>query len=132
MQHRIRTTANIQHRAKELRQAETPAEKMLWARLRNRQLGGFKFRRQHPLGPFIADFYCAECRLVVELDGSIHDSQKAEDEQRTRQFEEFNYRVIRFSNEEILSNIESALQKILAACQIPLSPNGERGARRAG
>ena len=127
MRPRIRTTANIQRRAKELRQEATPAEKMLWERLRNRQLGGFKFRRQHPLGPFIADFYCAERRLVVELDGGIHDTQKEEDEQRTRQFEEFKYRVIRFRNEEILTNIEIVLQKILEACQIPLSRNRERG-----
>ena len=122
MKPRIRTTANIQRRAKELRQEATPAEKMLWERLRNRQLGGFKFRRQHPLGPFIADFYCAERRLVVELDGGIHDTQKEEDEQRTRQFEEFKYRVIRFRNEEVLSNIEIALQKILEACQISPLP----------
>ncbi len=105
----------------------TPAERMLWERLRNRQLGGLKFRRQHPLGPFIADFYCAEKRLVIEVDGIIHEQQKEQDEQRTRQFEEFRYRVIRFKNEEITSNIELVLENILKACLVPLSPNGERG-----
>jgi len=64
---RIRTSASIQQRAKELRQKMTPAEKMLWESLRNRRLGGHKFRRQHPLGPFIADFYCAEKNWCLRL-----------------------------------------------------------------
>jgi very-short-patch-repair endonuclease len=133
--HRIRTTAGVQQHAKELRKKMTPAEKILWERLRDRQLGEFKFRRQHPLGPFIADFYCAEKRLVVEIDGDIHEFQKNQDEQRTHQFEEYGYRVIRFQNVEIETNLFMVLNKILKACQlpsptrresIPLSPNGER------
>ena len=83
-EHRIRTAAGIQQRAKELRQEMTRAEQLLLERLRKRQLSGLKFRRQHPLGPFITDFYCAEKRLVVEIDGDIHDLQKTQDEQRTR------------------------------------------------
>ncbi|MBA4379930.1 MAG: hypothetical protein C0393_04475 [Anaerolinea sp.] len=120
-EHRIRTSASIQQRAKELRQEMTPAEKILWEHLRGRQLGGFKFRRQHPLGPFITDFYCAEKRLVAEIDGDIHDLQREQDEQRTRQFEEFGYRVIRFRNEEVETNIGLVLKKILEACRLPLS-----------
>lgn len=123
---RIRTSAGIQLRAKELRQEMTPAEKVLWQFLRNRQLGGLKFRRQHPLGPFIADFYCAERRLVIELDGDIHNFQKEEDEQRTRQFEEFGYRVIRFQNEQIETNIASVLREISEACHLPSPAHGKR------
>jgi len=91
---RIRTSAGIQQHARELRHEMTRAEQLLWERLRDHQLGGLKFRRQHPLGPFIADFYCAEKRLVLEIDGDIHDLQREQDEQRTRQYEEFGYRVI--------------------------------------
>jgi len=109
----------------------TRAEQLLWERLRNRQLGGLKFRRQHPLGPFITDFYCAEKRLVVEIDGDIHDLQKEQDEQRTRQFEEFGYRVIRFRNEEIEANISLVVKKIFEACQSP-SPRMGRGDRGEG
>ena len=127
MQNRIRTTANIQQRAKELRKESTPTEKVLWERLRNRQLGGFKFRRQAPMGNVITDFYCAECKLIIEIDGDIHDFQIEEDATRTKQIESFGYRVIRFRNEEVVSNIESVLTKILNACKAPFSPNGEKG-----
>ncbi|MGA9350824.1 MAG: endonuclease domain-containing protein [Anaerolineae bacterium] len=113
---RIRTSAQIQQRACELRQQMTPAEKLLWSRLRNRQLGGLKFRRQHPLGPFVADFYCAERRLVVEIDGDIHDLQPDRDAARTEQFEQYGYRVIRFHNEQVLTSIEGVLSAIEAAC----------------
>ena len=106
----------------------TQAEQLLWERLRNRQLSGLKFCRQHPLGPFITDFYCADKRLVVEIDGDIHALQREQDEQRTCQFEDFGYRVIRFRNEEIETNIGLVLKKILEACQLP-SP---RMGRRAG
>jgi len=106
----------------------TQAERLLWERLRNRQLSGLKFRRQHPLGPFITDFYCAEKRLVVEIDGDIHDLQNEQDEQRTRQFKEFGYRLIRFRNKEVETNIGLVLTKVLEACKLP-SP---RIGRRAG
>lgn len=113
---RIRTPAQVQQRARELRQQMTPAEKLLWSRLRNKQLNGLKFRRQHPLGPFIADFYCAARRLVVEIDGDIHDLQPERDAARTEQFEQYGYRVIRFRNEQVLNDIESVLAAIEAAC----------------
>ena len=69
------TSPEITFRARELRKDMTPAEKMLWARLRNRQLSDLKFRRQHPIGPFVADFYCARHSLVVEIDGEIDGTQ---------------------------------------------------------
>jgi very-short-patch-repair endonuclease len=104
-------------RAKELRQQMTPAEKVLWDRLRSRQLGGFKFRRQHPIGPYIADFYCAAPRLVVEVDGSVHVGQAEADEQRNQQMAEYGYRVLRVSNQEVETDLESVICRILEACQ---------------
>ena len=132
MQNRIRTTSNIQQRAKELRKESTPAEKVLWDRLRNRQLGGYKFRRQAPMGHVIADFYCAECKLIVEIDGDIHDFQLEKDKLRTEEIESFGYRVIRFRNEEVLSNIETVLNKILEACKLPSPRMGRRAGDEGG
>ena len=123
---RIRTPAQTQQQARELRQEMTPAEKLLWSHLRNKQLNGLKFRRQHPLGPFVADFYCAERRLVVEIDGDIHDLQPERDAARTEQFEQYGYHVIRFRNEQVLNNIESVLRAIESACHLP-SPRVGRG-----
>lgn len=115
---RIRTPAQIQQRARELRREMTLAEKLLWSRLRNKRLDGLKFRRQHPLGPFIADFYCAAQRLVVEIDGDIHDLQPGRDAARTEQFEQYGCRVIRFRNEQVLNDIEDVLAAIEAICLV--------------
>lgn len=126
----IRTPTQIQQRARELRQEMTLAEKLLWSRLRNRRLSGLKFRRQHPLGSFIADFCCPARRLVVEIDGDIHDLQAGRDAARTEQFEQYRYRVIRFRNEQVLNHIEGVLAAIQAAC-LP-SPMVGRGAGGEG
>ncbi|HUU45024.1 MAG TPA: endonuclease domain-containing protein, partial [Acidobacteriota bacterium] len=72
-------------------------ERLLWARLRNRRLDGIKFRRQHPIGPFVVDFFCESCRLVVELDGDSHGTQVEEDSRRTLWLQRQGYRVVRFS-----------------------------------
>ena len=93
---RIRTSAQVQQRARELRQEMTPAEKILWDRLRSRRLNGLKFRRQQPLGPYIVDYYCPEFRLGIEIDGDIHDYQVQDDLERTRCLETQCYEVIRF------------------------------------
>jgi 5-methyltetrahydrofolate--homocysteine methyltransferase len=92
----------------------TQAEEILWRALRDRRLASFKFRRQKFMGPFIADFYCASARLVIEVDGDIHDYQKAYDDTRTRQFEAFGYRIIRFMNELVLNDLETVLSQIKA------------------
>ena len=95
-------------RARQLRRQETDAERNLWARLRNRQAGGVKFRRQHPVGPFIADFCCPEHRLIIEIDGGQHGEQNRSDQNRTGYLEEAEgYRVLRFWNNEILQSIDS-------------------------
>ena len=91
-------------RRRALRQQQTTAEAVLWKYLRKRQCGGRYFRRQHALGPFIVDFYCAEARLVIELDGSVHnDSMRADyDYERQCVLESFGYTVLRIANEDVL------------------------------
>ncbi len=113
---RIRALSLVQQRARELRQEMTPAEKILWEQLRNRKLDGFKFRRQHPLDRFIVDFYCAACKLIVEVDGDIHYLQQERDAVRTEELERQGYRLIRFRNEQVLHNLENVLAAIQAAC----------------
>ncbi len=100
---------------RELRQSATNAEKILWEHLRNRKLNGLKFRRQHPIDKFIADFYCHEKKLVIELDGSVHDDKMNAqyDEARTYELKELSIRVIRFRNSEVEKNIEFVLKKII-------------------
>ncbi len=77
--------------------------------LRGKNLAGLKFRFQHPIGQFVLDFHCASCKLVVELDGGIHDTRTAEDAARTAPLEAYFYRVIRFRNEEALTDLPSVL-----------------------
>ncbi|MEQ9485701.1 endonuclease domain-containing protein [Coleofasciculus sp. F4-SAH-05] len=100
-------------RARELRKKQTPAEKLLWQCLRNRQLLNAKFRRQHNIGRYIADFYCHEARLVVELDGSIHEIRKAEDAIRNEWMQKNGFTVLRFSNQEVFHHPENVLYQIV-------------------
>jgi very-short-patch-repair endonuclease len=120
---RIRgTTPEIETAAIELRQKLTPAEKRLWQALRGSKLGGFKFRRQHPVGSFILDFYCPACKLVIELDGAIHNYQADYDAARTEHLEAYGYTVMRFQNEEVMQELEKVLERIFQAL-ITLSPS---------
>jgi len=105
------TGATNRH-ASTLRRNQTDAEERLWAHLRNRRLGGFKFRRQATVGFHVADFLCPEKRLIVELDGGQH-SEEA-DARRTARLEALGYRIIRFWNNEVLGNTDGVLQVILA------------------
>ena len=100
--------------AHDLRMDLTKAEKILWEALRNRRLNNFKFRRQHALKNYVADFYCHEAKLVIELDGGIHgeQEQKEYDRDRTSVLNEYGINVIRFKNEEVVSNLEIVLDKI--------------------
>jgi len=100
--------------SRELRQASTDAEKLLWAELRNRKLNGLKFRRQHPIDKYIADFYCHERKLVIELDGAIHDEKENIDYDKARTFElkDLSINVLRFRNDEVINNTDGVLQKI--------------------
>jgi len=99
-------------RARSLRVSQTDAEARLWSRLRNRMLGDAKFRRQVPVGPYIADFLCAGHMLIVELDGGQHADNPA-DLRRTRFLESKGYRVVRFWNPDVLANTEGVLEMIL-------------------
>jgi very-short-patch-repair endonuclease len=102
-------------RARQLRRQQTPIEALLWKRLRAGQLAGFKFRRQHPIGKFIADFCCEETKLVVEVDGDTH-VDEAYDANRTAIIQSLGYRIIRFTNREVLGNISNVLEYILKEC----------------
>lgn len=99
---------------RELRKESTEAEKLLWAVLRNSKLNGLKFRRQHPLDKFIVDFYCNEKKLVVELDGGVHNEKinKVYDEARTAMLAGPNFIVLRFKNEEVINDLQGVLKEI--------------------
>ena len=104
-----------------MRDEMTPAEQVLWQALRGRRLAGLKFRAQHPVGPFVLDFYCSRHKLVVELDGDIHDQQQERDAARTAQLNAYGYRVIRFRNAEVLTDLPAVLEKIAQAA-LPSGP----------
>ncbi len=112
-----RAVALVFHHARALRREETDAERKLWQRLRAKEFAGFKFRRQFPIGDFIADFCCRERKLIVELDGGQHaePAGMARDSWRTRLLQGRGYRVIRFWDNEVLTNIDGVLQVILEA-----------------
>lgn len=103
--------------ARELRKRQTPAEEVLWALLRRKQLLGLRFRRQQQLGPFIADFYCHQARLVIEVDGEIHSvpEQTDRDDNRDAYLRENHLRVLRFSNRQVIEQPETVLRQIAQA-----------------
>jgi very-short-patch-repair endonuclease len=98
--------------ARRLRREATDAERRVWQSIRNRQIEGRKFRRQVPIGPYVADFLCAEARLVIELDGGQHADRAAYDERRTAWLREQGYRVIRFWNVDVMTNFHGILDRI--------------------
>lgn len=101
--------------ARELRKQSTPAEKILWERLRNRGLAGLRFRRQQPIGSSVVDFYCSELRLVVELEGSAHDEpeQRLHDDARFAELSSKGFRILRVRNDLIHTSLDEVLQRIL-------------------
>jgi primosomal protein N' (replication factor Y) len=100
--------------ARALRRSMTDAERKLWFHLRNRAFMGHKFRRQQPIGPYVADFVCIERRLIVEADGGQHSNAHA-DNQRTRYLRSRGYRVLRFWNNDVLVRTQAVLEQIHAA-----------------
>lgn len=102
--------------ARRFRKEMTPAERELWKVLRNRNLGGYKFRRQKRIGSYIVDFYCPKCKLVIEVDGAVHINMVGDDTMRTAWLEEQGYRVIRFNNNQVLREIEAVARRILEVC----------------
>lgn len=117
--------------ARKLRKSSTDAELRLWLRLKNRNLDGFKFRRQHPIPPYIVDFVCLERRLIVELDGGQHAEQIVRDAGRTAYLESKGFLLIRFWNDAVLKQTDAVLEDILrqlhAPHPSPLPASGERG-----
>ena len=105
---------DIKLRAKHMRENPTVAEDILWQRLRRKQVGGFHFRRQHPIGRFIVDFYSAKARLVIEVDGEIHDmSEQAEyDAARQGFLEKLGLKVLRFENAQVLRETNAVIEVI--------------------
>ena len=99
------------NRAQQLRNNPTEAERRLWRHLSRRQLNGFKFSRQMPVGPYICDFLCRERKLIVDVDGGQH-AESTRDAHRTAFLEAEGYRVIRFWNNDVLSNVDGVLQVI--------------------
>jgi adenine-specific DNA-methyltransferase len=125
---------NIRNRARQLRRDQTDAEQVLWGRLRDRQLCDAKFRRQHPIGPFIADFCCPQRKLIVEMDGGQHAEALAADQKRSRFLENQGYRVLRFWDHEVLTHTDAVLERILGVTltrtlTLALSLEGSRRAR---
>jgi very-short-patch-repair endonuclease len=110
--------------ARILRKELTLAEEVLWGKIRNRKFNNCKFRRQHVLSLYIADFYCHECKLVIELDGGYHNTKDRVvlDELRTKVFEDFGITVLRFTNKEVLDNIDYVLKTIEPHLTSPPNP----------
>jgi very-short-patch-repair endonuclease len=96
--------------AKILRDNMTSSEKLLWERLKSKQVCGLRFRRQHPISFFIADFYCHEARMVIEIDGEIHKQKKEYDDGRSAEMEKYYIKVIRFTNSEVENNIDAIIR----------------------
>lgn len=101
--------------ARALRSGGTDAERLLWERLQNRRLGGIKFRRQHPIDRFVADFCAPAEWLVIELDGAAHEGRGQEDATRQARIEQLGFRVLRFSNDAVQQQIDSVLETIRQA-----------------
>lgn len=116
-------------RARSLRSNMTDVERRLWMALKGKQIAGCRFRRQHPIGAYVADFACVEKMLVIELDGSQHQNQEAYDEDRSRYLNQQGWQVVRFWNNEVLENLDGVLEAILEKLEstAPFSP-AEEGA----
>jgi len=116
-------------RAKTLRKEQTQSEAVLWAHLRNRKFCGMKFKRQHRIGQFIVDFYCSELKLVIELEGGVHDipDQKEYDAVRFVELQSRRLRILKFKNNEVLNKIDLVLNQIATLSPDSSLPKRERG-----
>jgi len=110
-------------RARHLRSSMTGVELMLWAQLRRRQLHGYKFRRQVPIGPYFADFACLSERLIIEIDGPGHDDRQPHDQARSAWFLAEGYREYRVTADEVRTNLEGVVDGIGNALIFPTSPS---------
>ena len=119
--------------AREFRHKPTEAEAKLWQALRRNQVAGYHFRRQHATDRFIVDFYCSKAKLVIEVDGPIHQKTTAEDKAREELLSSAGVRILRFRNEQVLNELDQIIQEITAALapsdptETSPSPQAERG-----
>lgn len=108
----LRLKPTLKRNSRDLRRNMTDAERKLWQRLRSRQVEGQKFRRQHPIGPYVVDFVCLEARLIVEVDGGQHANRLPYDRCRTEWLEARGFRVLRFWNHEVLGELDAVAKVI--------------------
>ena len=127
---RERAGVRGRNRARELRRSQTDAERKLWRELRDRQIAEYKFRRQHPIGPYIADFACPEAHLIVELDGGQHLERTNYDQSRSRYFEKRGWRILRFWDDEALKQTNVVLERILF--ELVAGPSPQPSPRKRG
>lgn len=128
---RIYTLTETKHFRRDLRQRSTRAEQVLWTQLRHRRFFGLKFRRQHGIGPYIVDFFCHELHLVIEIDGDSHFVKGAAEYDRQRQdyLEGLRLRVVRFTNDDVLQNLEGVLNNLKSQIERSSSTSVEEGRR---
>ncbi|GLV29308.1 hypothetical protein TomTYG75_18280 [Sphingobium sp. TomTYG75] len=113
-------------RAKSLRNQASPPERLLWQHLRNRQLNSHKFSRQIPIGPYFADFLCREAKLIIELDGSTHDNRTDYDARRDAYCRAQGYSILRFTNADVLTNLEGVMSHIVTTLAHLPTPSPSR------
>jgi ATP-dependent DNA helicase RecQ len=106
-------------RARSLRRESTPPEQLLWLALRNGQIGDLRFRRQHPIGPYVVDFYCHSIGLVVEVDGMSHDGKASQDAVRTAFLEKQGIRALRVTNEDVMRDLDAVTREIARLAGVP-------------
>ena len=116
MPRKKRSNPKTKHYAIQLRKESTPAERKLWSRIRNDQLG-VTFRRQHAVGNYIPDFCSPKAKLIIEMDGSQHLNQQEYDNERTKYFESIGYKVIRFWNNSVMNDIDGVIRAIMQAME---------------
>ncbi len=123
--------ANLKQYSRQLRENMTDAERHLWAKIRMKQLNGYQFYRQKPIGGYIVDFYCPRAKLVIEVDGGQHFfNEKVEDDRiRAEHMRSLGFRVLRFTNTGVLTHIEGVVESIER--EIPLSPPLKKGETQA-
>src|SRR5665213_168750 len=129
---KVHNKESLKEIRRQLRQSTTPAEKVLWEKLRNGKLLGLKFKRQHSIGNYIVDFFCSGARLIIELDGPVHleKEQNEKDKARDENMKEMGFKVLRFSNDEVLSNfgkVQAGIETIIKEDLTLPSPFSRRG-----
>jgi len=115
-----RPSDETKKRAKELRSNSTVPERILWDALRGRNVGGLKFRRQHPIEPYIVDYYCADARLVVELDGDSHNGREEYDRERSDHLRRLGLTIMRVANDDVSNNLDGVAEAIRLAAYTKL------------